>query len=963
MLQRFKDVPIQRKLMLLIFLTSVVAMLLMRATFFTYEFVTFRKATVRQLSTLGEVIANNSTAALAFQNQDDAREILTALTAERYIVAAALYSQDGKLFAAYPANLPIATLPAAPGADGYRFEPSHLAGFQPVMQRGKRLGTLYLKFETGTVIWEWLRLSLGIALAVIVVILLVTFSLSRVLQHQISRPILALTDTARAVAERHDYSVRATKQGADEVGLLTDAFNQMLTRIHEQNLDLSESEARVRAVLNSAMSAVVVINSAGEIIDWNARAEHLFDRTRQEVLGKKLAEIIIPLRYRDAHERGMKHFLATGEGPALNQVIELSALRRHGDEFPVELSISPMKTGDAVTFCGFITDITARKQAEDERARLLIREREARSEAETLNAFSRTLAAELDLQKLVQQVTDAATGATGAKFGAFFYNTLNEQGESYLLYTLSGAPREAFEKFGIPRATPLFGPTFLGQGVVRIDDVRSDPRYGKNPPHHGMPQGHLPVRSYLAVPVISRSGEVLGGLFFGHPETSIFTESAERIVVGIAAQAAIAIDNARLYSKAEKEISERKRAEEEVHQLNQTLEQRVTERTAQLETTNAELLRSRAELKSLFESIDEGYCIIEMLFDERDQPVDYRFLVINPAFEKQTGLSGAQGRRMRELAPAHETHWFETYGRIAQTGEPARFQNYAEQLHRWFDVYAFRYGDPENRQVAVLFSNITERKHGEDQIRQLNTDLMQRAAQLEAANKELEAFSYSISHDLRAPLRHIDGFAGLLSKHGAAVHDDEARRYLATIAAAAKQMGRLIDDLLGFSRMSRTAVSRTDVDQNALVTSIVREGGYDQKGRAIAWDIAPLPTVNADSAMLRQVWVNLLENAVKYSGKNPKPRVTVGCQPADGASDEWVFFVRDNGVGFDMAYADKLFGVFQRLHGPAEFEGTGIGLANVRRIVARHGGRTWGEGRVGEGAIFYFSLPVKPPLS
>ena len=142
MLQRFKDVPIQRKLMLLIFLTSVVAMLLMRATFFTYEFVTFRKATVRQLSTLGEVIANNSTAALAFQNQDDAREILTALTAERYIVAAALYGQDGKLFAAYPANLPIATLPAAPGADGYRFEPSHLAGFQPVMQRGKRLGTL-----------------------------------------------------------------------------------------------------------------------------------------------------------------------------------------------------------------------------------------------------------------------------------------------------------------------------------------------------------------------------------------------------------------------------------------------------------------------------------------------------------------------------------------------------------------------------------------------------------------------------------------------------------------------------------------------------------------------------------------------------------------------------------------------------------------------------------------------------
>jgi PAS domain S-box-containing protein len=365
---------------------------------------------------------------------------------------------------------------------------------------------------------------------------------------------------------------------------------------------------------------------------------------------------------------------------------------------------------------------------------------------------------------------------------------------------------------------------------------------------------------------------------------------------------------------------------------------------------------SDARYRQLFSSLDEGFCVIEMIFDDRERPVDYRFLEINPAFERQTGLRDAVGKRMRELAPQHEARWFEIYGHIALTGEAARFQNRAEQLHRWFDVYAFRFGAPPERQVAILFNDITQRKQAE-------TALVERTAQLEAANQELEAFSYSVSHDLRAPLRHIDGFASLLAKRAAPMLDAQSLRYLATISGAAKQMGRLIDDLLGFSRMSRAALRFAGVDQDALVATIIREGNYGQNGRTIAWDVAPLPAVQADAALLRQVWVNLIENAVKYSSKNPQPAVTIGLQTGSADATEQVFFVRDNGVGFDMAYAAKLFGVFQRLHTPAEFEGTGIGLANVRRIVGRHGGRTWAEGRVGEGAIFYFSLPINPPAS
>jgi light-regulated signal transduction histidine kinase (bacteriophytochrome) len=233
--------------------------------------------------------------------------------------------------------------------------------------------------------------------------------------------------------------------------------------------------------------------------------------------------------------------------------------------------------------------------------------------------------------------------------------------------------------------------------------------------------------------------------------------------------------------------------------------------------------------------------------------------------------------------------------------------------------------------------------------------------QLQATNAELESFSYSVSHDLRAPLRHIDGFAELLRKHADSVIDEKGRRYIKTISDSAKRMGQLIDELLVFSRMGRAELHVVELDQDALVAEIMGENGFRKKD-AIDWNIASLPRVQADPVLLRQVWFNLIDNAVKYSGKSESPRIEIGCR-LDPKTNEQEFFVRDNGAGFDMQYADKLFGVFQRLHSMAEFEGTGIGLANVRRIVQRHGGRTWAEGHVGKGAVFYFSLPVIKPAS
>ena len=234
---------------------------------------------------------------------------------------------------------------------------------------------------------------------------------------------------------------------------------------------------------------------------------------------------------------------------------------------------------------------------------------------------------------------------------------------------------------------------------------------------------------------------------------------------------------------------------------------------------------------------------------------------------------------------------------------------------------------------------------------ELDARVRSRTVELEAVNRELESFSYSVSHDLRAPLRGIDGYARMLDEDYASRLDDEARRLIGVVRSSARRMGQLIDDLLAFSRLSRQQPNAAHVDMVRLAREVVDE---TRGTSTAAVDLLPLPPATADGALMKQVWVNLVANAFKYSAKKPDPRIEIGAREAPG---EALYWVRDNGAGFDMRYADKLFGVFQRLHRAEEFEGTGVGLAIVQRIVARHGGRVWAEGRPGEGACFYFALP------
>ena len=260
-------------------------------------------------------------------------------------------------------------------------------------------------------------------------------------------------------------------------------------------------------------------------------------------------------------------------------------------------------------------------------------------------------------------------------------------------------------------------------------------------------------------------------------------------------------------------------------------------------------------------------------------------------------------------------------------------------------------------QLVLLASVYHLIHHDINERRRVATELRRRGELLQAANKELEAFSYSVSHDLRAPLRHIDGYASLLSKTAGESLNDKARRYLQTISDSAKQMGQLIDDLLIFSRMGRQEMLRTRVNLDQLVKTVIHDLRLDLQGRTISWTIGSLPEVYGDAAMLRQVFTNLLSNALKFTRHRAGAKIEIGAtQPTAGETE---IFVRDNGAGFDMQYVNKLFGVFQRLHRNDEFEGTGIGLANVRRIIHRHGGRTRAEGAVDRGATFFFTLPTK----
>jgi PAS domain S-box-containing protein len=387
---------------------------------------------------------------------------------------------------------------------------------------------------------------------------------------------------------------------------------------------------------------------------------------------------------------------------------------------------------------------------------------------------------------------------------------------------------------------------------------------------------------------------------------------------------------------------------------------------------NDEKEKRAAELVIVNESRRETNEYLENLLNYANAPIivwntQYKITRFNKAFESLTGRieKDVIGKSLEILFPPNSVD--DSMELIKKTLKGERMEvveinilniDGSVRILQWNTANIMSLDGKIPIATIAQGNDITVRKQAEDEIRKLNETLEQkvieRTRQLEEANKELEAFSYSISHDLRAPLRHIVGFVDLLIKSNSAQLDDSGLRYLNIISESSNEMGNLIDALLSFSRLNRAEIQRTKINSKKIVTQVLKTFKDELVGRNVEINVSELPDIMGDETLINQVWINLISNALKYSRNKEKAVIDIGGKLKD---DKIIFSIKDNGAGFDMKYADKLFGVFQRLHKARDFEGIGIGLANVNRIVMRHGGKCWAESEVENGATFFYSIP------
>lgn len=545
-------------------------------------------------------------------------------------------------------------------------------------------------------------------------------------------------------------------------------------------------------------------------------------------------------------------------------------------------------------------------------------EREA---VEVISAVGQTVAGERDLHKLVQAVVDAATKLTRAEFGAFFYNVTNRDAESYVLYAISGVPRSAFEKFPLPRNTQVFEPTFRGSAIVRCDDVTQDPRYGKNEPHHGMPAGHLPVCSYLAVPVVARSGEVLGGLFFGAAAVGIFSERHEKLVTTLASLAAIGIENVRL-----------------VQQLT--------------------IGRDRMEVVLRAANVGLWFCPLpfdKLIWDERvkahfhlepDTAVDIELF-----YERLHPDDRQRTREAIERSVSRREHYDIDYRTVSADG----------QQTKWIRAIGRAYFDPDGKpfQFDGITVDVTDRKRAEAEKELLLSSERAARSEAERASRMKDEFLATLSHELRTPLNAILGWSQILNRQSNS--PEATANGLQVIERNARAQAQIIDDLLDMSRIIsgrvRLDVQRVNVAPIVEAAIDAQRPAADAKGIRMQSVLDPLAgPVSGDPGRLQQIFWNLIGNAVKFTPKGGRVQIVL-----ERVNSHLEISVIDNGEGIRPEFLPNVFDRFRqadptttRKHG-----GLGLGLAIVKQLVELHGGtvkvKSAGEGK---GATFTISLPV-----
>jgi PAS domain S-box-containing protein len=612
---------------------------------------------------------------------------------------------------------------------------------------------------------------------------------------------------------------------------------------------------------------------------------------------------------------------------------------------------------------GGLYDISDRKALE---ARLLAlnetleaRVAEVREEARALEVLNQTgtaVAAEHDLEKLVQTVTDAGVELSHASFGAFFYNVIRDDGEAYTLYTLSGAPREAFEKFPMPRNTAIFEPTFRGRGPVRSDDILADRRYGKSAPYHGMPKGHLPVRSYLAVPVTSRSGEVLGGLFFGHSQPSVFTERAERIVTALAAQAAVAIDNARLYQTSQREIAARTRAEQELQQLNQSLEERANQRARELAASLTRLEDTERRFRLLVESV-----------------TDYAIYMLDPdghVINWNQGAARAKGYAPHEIIGRHFSTFYTPEDQAAEL--PQRALRAARETGK-FEAEGWRVRKDGSRFWASAILNAIKGPDGEILgFAKVTRDLTERRAAEERARQaqKMEGIGQltgGVAHDFNNLLTIIIGNLEALQRNirRPDLNIDRLERSVANAMRGARRAESLTQRLLAFSRQQ--PLDPKPIDLGRLVT------GMSELLRRTLGEQITIETVLSGNVWRALADPNQLELAILNLAVNARDAMPAGGKltletanvhldenyaaiQAEVVPGQYVLLaVTDNGSGMTAEVKAKAFDPFFTTKDIGH--GTGLGLSQVYGFIKQSRGHVKIYSEIGEGTTIKLYLP------
>ncbi len=759
-------------------------------------------------------------------------------------------------------------------------------------------------------------------------------------------------------------------------------------RLRQIAADHKKADERFRALLETAPDAMVLVRQDGRIVQINAQTEKLFGYARSELLGNTV-DMLVPARFRDQDSQNSSQNLSDHfKVRAMGSGSELHGLRKDSSEFPIEISVSRIETEDGFLICRAIRDVTDRKQAEEK-----VRELNDR--------FRALLETAPDAMVLVNRAGRIVlvNAQTEKLFGYARADLLGNTVEMLVPPRFRDQhPQHRSRYFGDPKVRPmgvgleLYGAradgtefpieislspietedgTLVASAIRDITDrKRAEERVRElNDRFRALletaPDAMVLVDLEGRMVLVNAQTERL----FGYAREELLGQTVEMLVpsrlrdqhpqhrnsyfadpkvrpMGVGLElyglrkdgsefpveislSKIETEDGTLVSSAIRDITDRQRAEEKVRELND-------------------------RFRALLETAPDAMVLVNR---------EGRIVLVNAQTEKVFGYARAEllgstvemlvPPRFRDQHPQHRSRYFGA-PKVRPMGVGLELYGLRKDGSEFpIEISLSPIETEDGTLVSSAIRDITDRKLAEDEVRELNETQRRHAVQVEAANKELEAFSYSVSHDLRAPLRSIDGFSQALIEDCASQLDADARHSLDRIRAATQRMAQLIDDLLNLARVTRAEMRDEVVDLGAMAKVILGELQIADPERHVECVVGADVMGHGDSRLLRVVLENLLGNAWKFTMNKPQARIEVGIAHRDGAP---VYFVRDDGPGFDMAYVDKLFGTFQRLHAVTEFPGTGIGLASVRRIVHRHGGRTWAEGEIGKGATFSFTL-------